>query len=158
MPRGNLLGSLECIVLLALVRLGPAAYGMTVRREIEDRLGRKLSIGAVYATLDRLEAKGLVESCRALAADASVSRRVFTVTSAGARSLALTRDTRERLWSGVTLRELGLTHGVISSSTISRQRFAAAVAHYQATGKKTLLDIAIRAADLLTRTFCVRLG
>ena len=83
---------------------------MRIRLEIEERAGRAASIGAVYATLDRLEAKGLVESCRSPAADASVSRRVFTVTSAGARSLALTRDTRDRLWSGVTLRALGLSH------------------------------------------------
>jgi PadR family transcriptional regulator PadR len=62
MPRGELLGSLEHIVLLALLRLGNHAYGMTVRREIEERTGRNLSIGAVYATLERLEAKGYVSS------------------------------------------------------------------------------------------------
>jgi PadR family transcriptional regulator, regulatory protein PadR len=62
MPRGDLLGSLECVVLLALVRLGPEAYGMTVRREIEKRTGRDISIGAVYATLERLETKGFVSS------------------------------------------------------------------------------------------------
>ena len=54
MPRGELLGSLEHIVLIALVRLGANAYGVTVRREIEQRTGRDLSIGAVYATLERL--------------------------------------------------------------------------------------------------------
>ena len=47
MPRGDLLGSLEQLVLLALVRLGDDAYGMTVRREIEARTGRDLSIGAI---------------------------------------------------------------------------------------------------------------
>jgi PadR family transcriptional regulator, regulatory protein PadR len=62
MPRGDLLGSLEHIVLLALVRLGANAYGMTIRREIDERTGRNISIGAVYATLDRLEGKGYVSS------------------------------------------------------------------------------------------------
>jgi PadR family transcriptional regulator PadR len=62
MPRGEWLGSLEHIVLLALVHLGDNAYGMTVRREIEERTGRSLSIGAIYATLERLEAKGLISS------------------------------------------------------------------------------------------------
>jgi PadR family transcriptional regulator PadR len=81
---------------------------MNVRRELETVTGRSITIGSVYATLDRLEAKGLVESWRAPARDASVSRRLFTVTSVGARSLALTRDTRDRLWSGVTRRVLGL--------------------------------------------------
>ena len=62
MPRGDLLGSLERVVLLAVMRLGDDAYGMTVRREIEARTGRALSIGAVYATLERLETKGFVSS------------------------------------------------------------------------------------------------
>src|SRR5690242_12539539 len=109
-PKPQLLGSLEEQVMLAVVRTSANAYGMNVRRELETVTGRSITIGSVYATLDRLEAKGFVESWRTPAADASVSRRVFTVTPGGARSLALTRDTRERLWNGVTLRALGLSH------------------------------------------------
>src|SRR6185295_3740845 len=56
------LGDFEQLVLLALVRLGPDAYGATIRREIETRAGRELSISAVYTTLQRLEQKGLVRS------------------------------------------------------------------------------------------------
>ena len=56
------LGEFEQLVLLSLVRLGPDAYGATVRREIEARAGRQLSISAVYTTLERLERKGLVGS------------------------------------------------------------------------------------------------
>lgn len=56
------LGEFEQLVLLALVRLGPDAYGATVRREIEEHAGREVSISAVYTTLDRLERKGLVRS------------------------------------------------------------------------------------------------
>jgi len=96
--------------MLAVVRTGAHAYGMNVRRELETVTGRSITIGSVYATLDRLEAKGLVESWRSPATGTSVSRRLFTVTNAGARSLALTRVTRERLWSGVSLRALGLSH------------------------------------------------
>ena len=62
MKRGELLGSLEHIILLALARLDGSAHGMIVRREIEERIGRNISIGAVYATLERLEAKGYVSS------------------------------------------------------------------------------------------------
>ena len=51
---------IEYLVLLAIVRLRSDAYGMRVRREIGDRTGRDTSIGAVYATLDRLETKGLI--------------------------------------------------------------------------------------------------
>jgi PadR family transcriptional regulator PadR len=100
-----LLGSLEEQVMLAVVRTGEHAYGMNVRRELETVTGRDVTIGSVYATLDRLEAKGLVSSSRTPAADA-VSRRVFAVTSPGARSLAHTRLTRERLWTGVELQPL----------------------------------------------------
>ena len=46
-----LLGEFEQLVLLAVVRLGPDAYGATVRREIEERAGRNVSISAVYTTL-----------------------------------------------------------------------------------------------------------
>ncbi len=56
------LGEFEHIVVLALLRLSGRAYGVTVRQEIEARIGREVSIGAIYATLDRLEAKGYVKS------------------------------------------------------------------------------------------------
>src|SRR2546429_8378946 len=56
------LGEFEHIVLLAVLRLDDQAYGVTVRREIEVRTKREVSIGAIYATLDRLEAKGYVQS------------------------------------------------------------------------------------------------
>jgi PadR family transcriptional regulator, regulatory protein PadR len=101
-PDPVLLGSLEEQVMLAVVRTGEDAYGMNVRRELAEVTGRDVAIGAVYATLDRLEAKGFVVSTRPESAEGP-SRRVFAVTAAGARSLALTRATRERLWSGVKL-------------------------------------------------------
>jgi PadR family transcriptional regulator PadR len=56
------LGEFEHIVLLAVLRLGENAYGVTVRHEIEARIEREVSIGAVYATLERLQAKGYVSS------------------------------------------------------------------------------------------------
>ena len=102
-----LLGSLEEQVMLAVVRTGAEAYGMNVRRELEAVTGRDVTIGSVYSTLDRLEAKGLVSSTR-LGASESDSRRVFGVTSYGVRSLALTRETRDRLWTGVRLDRLRL--------------------------------------------------
>ena len=101
-PEPVLLGSLEEQVMLAVVRTGHDAYGMNVRRELEAVTNRDVAIGAVYATLDRLEAKGLVVSTRPAASEGP-SRRVFAITPVGARSLALTRATRERLWSGVKL-------------------------------------------------------
>ena len=58
------LGEFEHVILLALLRLKDHAYGVTVRQEIELRTDREVSIGAVYATLDRLETKGYVTSLR----------------------------------------------------------------------------------------------
>ena len=102
-PEPVLLGSLEEQVMLAVVRTAGDAYGMNVRRELEAVTGRAVAIGAVYATLDRLEAKGLVASVRSTGEDGK-SRRIFGITMAGTRSLSLTRATRERLWAGVSLR------------------------------------------------------
>jgi PadR family transcriptional regulator PadR len=98
------LGVLEEQILIAVLRTGGDAYGMHVRREIERLTGRDLAIGAVYATLDRLEAKGLLRSGRAVG-DGS-SRRVFELSPHGAHALAETRAMRERLWHGVDLRGL----------------------------------------------------
>lgn len=60
--RDNLLGPHEQVVLLAILHIGEGAYGMTIRREVEQRAGRNLSIGAVYTTLERLQRKGYVRS------------------------------------------------------------------------------------------------
>jgi PadR family transcriptional regulator, regulatory protein PadR len=95
------LGMLEEQVLVAVLRGGEEAFGMEVRREIERVTGRDIAIGAVYSTLDRLEAKELVRSRRVLIDGAS--RRVFTLTRAGARGLADTRAMRERLWKGIDI-------------------------------------------------------
>ena len=103
------LGTLEEQVMLAVVRTGAEAYGMTVRRELALVTGREVTIGSVYATLDRLEAKGLVTSTRVASASAP-SRRVFEVTPAGVQALEDTRRVRERLWNGVSLNGLRPRH------------------------------------------------
>lgn len=56
------LGRFEELILLALLRLGPNAYGLAVRREIEERTARDVSTGALYTALKRLEERGLVSS------------------------------------------------------------------------------------------------
>ncbi len=103
MAKGDYLGEFEQLVLLALLRLGDGAYGMTVRREIEERTGREVAIGAVYATLDRLESKGLVTSSEA-AGDAERegrARRFFSVTAEGLRALRASREALTRMWQGL---------------------------------------------------------
>jgi PadR family transcriptional regulator, regulatory protein PadR len=98
------LGVLEEQILVAVLRTRDEAYGMEVRREIERVTGRDLAIGAVYATLDRLEAKRLVRSKRTFGE--GPSRRLFELSATGARALAETRAMRERLWRGVSVAEL----------------------------------------------------
>ena len=85
--------------MLAVLHARADAYGMNVRRELEARTDREVAIGAVYATLDRLEQKGLIASKR-VAGDGG-SRRVFAVTAAGTRALYETRSMRDRLWQGL---------------------------------------------------------
>lgn len=97
------LGTFEEQVMLAVLRTRAEAYGMSVRREIERVTEREVTIGAVYTTLDRLEAKGLLDSERT---PGEASRRVFTVTAWGASALAESRAMRERLWQGVELGRL----------------------------------------------------
>src|SRR3954462_13127585 len=96
------LGTFEEQVMLAVLRTHGDAYGMVIRREIEDVTGREIAVGAVYATLDRLEAKKLVASSRGDVDGGS--RRLFPVLPAGARALAESKAMRERLWKGVDLR------------------------------------------------------
>ena len=97
------LGPLEEQVMLAVARTGDEAYGMAVRREIERVIGRDVAIGAIYATLDRLEAKELLESERT---GGRTPRRIFRLTPRGARALDAFRAMRERLWQGVDLSSL----------------------------------------------------
>ena len=103
MKRGELLGSLEHIILLALMRLDGNAYGMIVRREIEERTGRNLSIGAVYATLERLEAKGYVSSFTGEPTPERGGRakRLFRVEAAGKRALQISNQTIRSMTAGL---------------------------------------------------------
>lgn len=106
MPRGELLGSLEHIVLLALVRLKSNAYGMTVRREIEERTGRNISIGAVYATLERLEAKGYVTSFlgEPTAERGGRAKRLFRIEADGERVLHASQEAIRKMTLGLRSR------------------------------------------------------
>jgi len=93
MAKGDTLGEFEHLVLLAVVRLGHEAYGMLVRREIASCTGREVSIGAVYATLERLAVKGLVSSAlgEATPERGGRAKRLFQVTGAGVEALNRTR-------------------------------------------------------------------
>ena len=101
MGRGEYLGEFEQVVLLAVARLTDEAYGMRIRQEIEARSGRAVSIGAVYATLDRLELKGYL---RPRASSGGRARRFFVLQPAGVEALEAARALQSRMWMGLRLR------------------------------------------------------
>lgn len=105
MGKGDFLGEFEQMVLLAVLREDGDGYGMSIRREIEERAGREVSIGAIYATLDRLEQKGLVRSREGEATPVrgGRARKHFDVTTDGATALRTARAMMDRLWDGVEL-------------------------------------------------------
>jgi DNA-binding PadR family transcriptional regulator len=105
MSKGSHLGEFEQIVLLAVARLGDDGYGVTIRREIERRTGRDVTIGSVYATLSRLEEKALVSS-RAGEPEprrGGRARRHFRLEPAGARALRSARGMMDRMWEALDL-------------------------------------------------------
>ena len=105
MSKGEYLGEFEQLVLLALVRLGKTGYGMTVRRELEETSGRSVSIGSVYTTLDRLEAKGLLSSKHGDPEPVRGGRakRTFAVEPEGMIALALSRELMAKMWDGISV-------------------------------------------------------
>ena len=99
------LGEFEHIIVLALLRLENRAYGVSVRREIEFRTKREVSIGAVYATLDRLETKGYVTSHRGdpTPERGGRSKRFFRVTAKGMTAVNRTQRVLRSMTEGLDL-------------------------------------------------------
>jgi PadR family transcriptional regulator PadR len=97
------LGAFEQAVLLALVRLGTAAYGRAVLKDVQARLEREVAAGAVYATLERLEDKALISSRLAPGTPArgGRARRYYTVEAAGLRALDESKAVLDDLWRGL---------------------------------------------------------
>ena len=101
------LGEFEHIVLLTLVRLGDEAYGMSVRTTINELIGRDISIGAIYTTLERLQGKGYVDSRmgESTAKRGGRAKKYFFVTGKGRKVLKETRANLEILWQGIQIRQ-----------------------------------------------------
>jgi PadR family transcriptional regulator PadR len=99
----EILGTFEQAVLLSIIRLKDDAYGRGILRELGTRLGREVSQGAVQATLERLENKGMVESRLGPGTPirAGRPRRFYKVQPAGIAALNEARTTVEDLWRGL---------------------------------------------------------
>jgi PadR family transcriptional regulator PadR len=100
MREHSYLGEFELMLLLTLIRLGDDAYGVPLARELALRRGREVSVGSVYAALDRLELKGLVESMlgESTPERGGRAKRYFRVTEQGLRSVQETRRVLTKLW------------------------------------------------------------
>ena len=94
------LGEFELMILLAVIHLGEEAYGVPISRELEMQRGRDVSVGSVYAALERMEGKGLVSSSLGdpTPERGGKAKRFFRVTKEGLRQVHETRRVLTRLW------------------------------------------------------------
>src|SRR5689334_17481136 len=104
------LGEFEEIVLLTVGVLYDNAYGVSIKQDIETRLSRKVSVGALQTALKRLEDKGYLKSREGESTQERAGRpkRYFTMTALGKRALEYSRSVREELWSVMPKVALGL--------------------------------------------------
>jgi PadR family transcriptional regulator PadR len=110
MSNRDYLGSFELMVMLVLIRLGENAYGVPISREIEQRSGRRVALGSVYATLERLQAKGLA---RSQMGDPTPERggrakRYFQVTAKGLQEVREAQMALKKLWRRLPQLEGGM--------------------------------------------------
>lgn len=100
----NKLGEFEEIVMLTVGILHGNAYGVTIKKEIESRADRKVSVGALQTALKRLEQKGYLQAERGEGSQERAGRpkRFYTVTAHGRTALAHNRDLRNELWAAMS--------------------------------------------------------
>ncbi len=98
------LAEFELYVMLAVARLNDQAYGAAIRREIEGRTGRPVSIGAIYATLGRLSDKGFLEDFLSLPEPVrgGRSKRMYCLSPQGREALSTSAEMLMRMMDGVT--------------------------------------------------------
>lgn len=103
MRKGEYLGNFELMLMLALLRLGEDAYGVTIAQELEEQTGREVVVASVYATLDRLQERGLVASSLGDSTPERGGRakRYFRITGAGLREVRDARKSLMNLWEGL---------------------------------------------------------
>ena len=99
----SFLGEFELMILLAILHLGDQAYGVPIARELERHRGREVSVGSVYAALERLETKGLIASSLGdpTPERGGKAKRYFRVNREGMRQVNETRRVLTSLWKQV---------------------------------------------------------
>jgi DNA-binding PadR family transcriptional regulator len=97
------LGEFEEIVMLTIGILYKEAYGVAIREEIESRLSRNVSMGAMHTALVRLEDKGYIKSFQGESTEERMGRprRYYQITALGKKAVEYSRETRNQLWSAI---------------------------------------------------------
>ena len=97
------LGEFEEIVLLTIGILYKEAYGVSIKKEIESRLARSVSMGALHTALVRLENKWYIKSINGEATEERAGRpkKYFQITALGKKAMAYSKETREELWKAI---------------------------------------------------------
>ncbi len=97
------LGEFEEVVMLTVGILYKEAYGVSIKKEIENRLNRNVSVGALQTALKRLEDKGYLKSYDGEATEERAGRpkKYFQITALGKRAMEHTKATRDELWSAI---------------------------------------------------------
>jgi PadR family transcriptional regulator, regulatory protein PadR len=97
------LGEFEEIVILTIGILNNRAYSVSIKDEIESRLSRTVSFGALHTALKRLEEKGYLKSFAGESTDerAGRPRQYFEITAMGKKAMRYTKDTRDELWKAI---------------------------------------------------------
>jgi PadR family transcriptional regulator, regulatory protein PadR len=106
------LGAFEQAVLLSIIRLGEDAYGRAILKEVQERLEREVAAGAVHATLERLQAKGLIASRLGPGTEirGGRARRFYRLQPAGLRALNDARAAIDNIWHGLSWPLKGLRY------------------------------------------------
>jgi PadR family transcriptional regulator PadR len=105
------LGEFEEVVMLTVGILYNEAYGVSIKKEIEARLSRKVSVGALQTALKRLEEKGYLKSREGEATQERAGRpkRYFSITAYGKKAMEYTKSTRNAMWEAIPKMALELT-------------------------------------------------
>ena len=101
--RSASLGEFEHLLLLTVLRLGADAFGLEIAKELASRAGRRISRGALYSSLDRLEQKGLLrwKAAEGTPLRDGLPRRLYAVTVSGVAALRESRKVLRRMWRGI---------------------------------------------------------
>ena len=97
------IGEFEEVVMLTVAVLYDDAYGISIKQDIENRLNRKVSVGAMRTALNRLEKKGYLKSYLgdATAIRGGKRKRFFLVTPLGKKVIEQVMETRQQLWNAI---------------------------------------------------------